>query len=95
MKARLPILSLLLILSFSGCSVIAKRDLQLPAISAKSISYDRSGRFTATKIEATNVVDNGETVTADTVSISHDNPWFNARIRVEGYSRQKTPAEKK
>lgn len=78
---------LLILAGCSGCSSINRIDL--PDISADSITYKRTDPVGGSVVEAKNLVDHGTHVTADRVKVTTIYPTVTLTIDVENYKRVK------
>lgn len=92
MKKTLLLLPLVLLCN--GCTTTAGRNLRLPEISASEIYIKHQNPLFSAQIEADNVVDHGDYVTADKVSYDRDGRFTTTTVIVKGYRRDKaTPQD--
>ncbi len=98
MNSRIPGYALLLfafvagfvIAGCTGCATRSIGKIELPDISAASITYKRSDPAGGTVITAKGVVDHGAYVTADQLNLTTIYPSFSVSIDVEKYVRYKS-----
>ena len=87
MKSKLAIALCAVALGLTGCASI---DKYIPAITAESIDYTRTGKFSSTTVRAEGLVTDATKVKADKVTIQHSNAWIpNVAIQLVGYERTK------
>jgi len=81
------LLAIFAALALSGCASI---DKYIPAVTAQSIDYTRTGKFSSTTVRAEGLITDAQKVKADKVSIRHNNAWVpNVTIDLVGYERTK------
>lgn len=95
MKPKLQLLTLMLLASlFSGC--MNRIDALVPPITADSLSYTRTGKFSSTTVNVDGLKHDGDKVKAAKITIRHSNAWIpNVDIAVVGYERVLKPGEAK
>jgi hypothetical protein len=79
------------VLAFTGCATSEKLDL--PNITAKEVWVSHQNPLFNVNLQADNLVDHGDRVTADRITYERGGRITSTTIRVEGYRRNKQPAE--
>jgi len=83
MKRLLILGSVALALVLSGCASIKSELAKLPPASAQSATFELGGKFTSTTVVATNYINDGQTIKADSIVVDHSDPWV-TKLHWEG-----------
>lgn len=96
MKTFRSILIATLALGLGGCQSLTRQiDAAIPEGAAKKVSGTITGKFSATSIEAEDVVKDDLSVKAGVLHVRHSNAWVPLiELHIEGYERARAGKEK-